>query len=416
MNYFRTQTTYICIHTHGTIIPTEQPNPNRTETTVSYLIPPTNLTVNKLSIACPGTTGFGDSPEYSKLKALLNKDPYITPEVVTPILIDTFNESKQSRIMYDRSLAMQGNSSYRDTTTSGVNCSAELENERIINKVYDIDTNDLPIGITIEIMNGQFKGQNILSYNFLRTNLPKLPIYDDDDDWYISNTNEKIYKKISLDNLLKILASLKLKNVYLLDPSCNVSGTSRDSRAFKLNYMRTKNQDPYQLSRKTTNSVTQVEMPTHTKRDQCINCVEETLKYGSNCCKGTGKLLATGATNISKGTNYLSQIPVSSMRMDSRTVKKYNQGLDYKQYDSVYIMVNGRRCQGNIRQVNGNNAIVDIDPDCSNGISTQTVSLDQLEKMGGRKIKTKRNKKGKMKNNKRNKTTKKYRRKRTLKK
>ena len=60
--------------------------------------------------------------------------------------------------------------------------------------------------------------------------------------------------------------------------------------------------------------------------------------------------------------------------------------------------------------------IVEIDPACSNGIRTQTVSLDTLKKIqGGRKIKTKINKKGKMKN-KRNNTTQKYRRKRTLKK
>ena len=162
---------------------------------------------------------------------------------------------------------------------------------------------------------------------------------------------------------------------------------------------------------------------------KCINCYDQIHESGINCCEQTGQLLETGAHNVSKGAKFfIPSASVKSQHMDSRyqysdqdqvrsermNPRYQDQGLN--QYDSVYIMVNGKRCQGNIQQINGNNAIVEIDPACSNGIRTQTVSLDTLKKIqGGRKIKTKINKKGKMKN-KRNKTTKKYRRKRTLKK
>ncbi len=377
------RTIYICIKTHGFIVPSKETNPNIVESTVSYLTPPRELIVTKFNIACPGTTGFNFSPECSKAKQLLDANPNIDQNTVLKTISEELQNSFPNRVKIDKTLYNQRANPFRDTSTNSSKYSGIIETDQLLNKIYQIDEDISKEIFSIDILNGQFKEQNILNYNFLQKNIKGFSKFFVEDDWFTLSNGTKVLYELSLTDLLLLLVNLKITNVCLIDPSCSINmgniTSARASRGMKRSYINS-----------LQNSNIQVDSSNSSSTNPCYNCVVGTVNAGINCCKKTA--------------NYLTTAPVS-MRMEQR----YNQG------DSVYIMVNGKRCHGNIRQINGNNAIVDIDPDCSNGISSQTVRLDQLEKMGGRKIKTRRNKKGKMKNNKRNKTTKKYRRKRTLK-
>ena len=378
------RTIYICIKTHGFIVPTKETNPNIVESTVSYLTPPRELTVTKFNIACPGTTGFNFSPECSKAKQLLDINPNIDQNTVLKTISEELQNSLPNRVKIDKTLYNQKANPFRDTSTNSSKYSGIIETNKLLNKIYQIDEDISKELFSIDILNGPFKEQNILNYDFLKQNINGFSKFFVEDDWFTLSNGTKVLYQLSLTDFLLLLVNLKITTVCLIDPSCSINmgnvESARASRGMKRSYINS-----------LQNSNIEINSSDSSSTNQCYNCVVGTVNSGINCCKKTA--------------NYLTTAPVS-MRMEQR----YNQG------DSVYIMVNGRRCPGIIQQINSNNAIVEIDPACSNGISTQTVSLDTLKKIqGGRKIKTKINKKGKMKN-KRNKTTKKYRRKRTLKK
>ena len=262
--------TYVCIRTHGSVIPNTEEKGEKQEKIaseiLSYLaVNPEELMVWKFNIACPGTTGLSFSDECIKASKILNplyntrqlaKSPLITPQIMTDTLLSVYEETIPERIDVNRTNTLdqqkteqetgirEPGARYRDT----VMCPAyrpiletnvrDFENTNFVNtdfvnKMFLLEE-DLSMELcSIDILNGPFKGMNIISREFFEIpefNLLHLSIpnrheqnYADPKNWLIIDKVPKLLKQISLFEIFVILKHIGLRSVYIIDPSCAVN-------------------------------------------------------------------------------------------------------------------------------------------------------------------------------------------------
>jgi hypothetical protein len=265
------EVTYICIRTHGTVIPnTEEKREKKQKIAsdiLSYLaVNPEELMVWKFNIACPGTTGLSQSDECIKASQILNplqntrklsSASHITPKNMTDTLLSVYEGTIPERIETNRTNTLNQQKSEQATgireegaryqdTVSCPNYRPILEtnvtdfentnfvNTDFVNKMFLLEEN-LSIELySIDILNGPFKGMNIISREFFENpafnNLLHLSIphrheqnYADSKNWLIIDKVPRFLKQISLFELFVILKYIGLRNVYIIDPSCAVN-------------------------------------------------------------------------------------------------------------------------------------------------------------------------------------------------
>jgi hypothetical protein len=236
--------TYICIKTHGTVIPNHL-NSKQTIASeiISYLsLNSSDLLVTKFNIACPGKTGFNLSPECEEVSKILNmpntrNNIASIPDLVTNQLLKIYEESIPSRIRDDTSNAVASMKSReivrRDVATcSNIRPTIENNETSFTNKMFLSEENIDTELFSIEILNGKYKGQNMISRSFfesndlinLQINSPYYQNYFDKSVWeMLSDNSDYVLKQISLFELFVLLKYLGINNVYIIDPSCAVN-------------------------------------------------------------------------------------------------------------------------------------------------------------------------------------------------
>jgi len=253
---------YICIRTHGAVIPNDEDREKGVLASeiISYLqVDPAKLIVNKFNIACPGKTGFNLSPECVEASRLLGmhytrRSLGVTSEEMTESLLQIYEESIPKRHVNDtanikevQKANLENHTSEaisRDVVCSGLGPTFETNETDFTNKMFLSDLVSSAELYTIDVLNGPFKGQNIIDRKFFIENeLASLDIshkyyqnYLDDRVWgtildaedgevVLDKAGEirQVLNKISLSELLVILKYLGMTNVYIIDPSCGVN-------------------------------------------------------------------------------------------------------------------------------------------------------------------------------------------------
>ena len=311
--------TYICIKLHGGVCTAENFNPNRVETTPNRIYPPRGLQVTKFNIAVPGTVGLSNSLECAEAKETLNRNPLISEDELTDIIFEVYKNDIPRRRKISKGLTK--GTIFTETSMGSIPKYPPLEpdNEnQLIEKEYTVDAtfdNNLH---SIEILNGKYKGQNILEESFFKNNILK-GIETTSDEWHtFYEENLTVFKKITLNNLLGSLLSLKLKNVYIIDPTCSNGiylTTARENRGLKYEVGRLQNFPS--LRRKTSGEISG-ENP-NSQQSNCTKCDDTTLSSQIyNCCAKT----INAVTSITKSN--ISQ-SVKSQKMEKREGGKKNQ-------------------------------------------------------------------------------------------
>jgi len=237
--------TYICIKTHGTVIPNTFTTKKEmiASEIISYLsLSPENLTVTKLNIACPGKTGFNLSPECIEASRILSKPKTRNasnnnPDFMTQRLLEIYEESIPSRLNDDRINAIESqlNKSivHRDVATcNNFRPTIETNETDFTNKMFLTEENVDTQLFSIEILNGPYMGQNIISKSFFENNglttfqtgSPYYQNFLDNRVWQpLSDSSDLVLKQISLFELFIILKQLGINNAYIIDPSCAIN-------------------------------------------------------------------------------------------------------------------------------------------------------------------------------------------------
>jgi hypothetical protein len=304
--------TYICINLHGGVCTAENSNPNRVETTPNRIYPPRGLKVTKFTISIPGTVGLNNSPECSTAKDLLRDNPLISADELTNIIFEVYKNSIKKRRQISKGLT-QG-TEYTETSMGSIPKKPPLEPDsenQLFEKEYIIDydfNNNLH---SIEILNGPYKGQNILEESFFKRNILK-GIKTTPDEWHtFDDENLTVFKQITLLNLLGALVALNIKQVYIIDPSCSNGiylKTARENRGLKYEVKR---QENFPNMRRQTSGEVIGENP-NIQQLNCNNCDDTSISSKLyNCCTKTANVVKD---TVMRAVNQ----PVESQKMEKR--------------------------------------------------------------------------------------------------
>ena len=233
---------YICINLHGGVCTAG----NTVKTSAEVLIPPSEISVQKLSITVPGTTGFNNKFEYSEAKELLKENPNITAEDMSKELIKAYKSTIKKRQDDDRywvDIERKENNDIinRDISLFNIKEQNFMEpNEfgQFIKKTYEIDKNYEQQMFSIEILNGPFQGENMISRDFLSMYIQFNKF--NKERWHTFDNGTTVLERIDLDEIITTLISLGIFNVFIIDTSCssNFNGsTARDERGLKRRYI-----------------------------------------------------------------------------------------------------------------------------------------------------------------------------------
>jgi hypothetical protein len=318
--------TYLCINLHGGVCTAENPNPNRVETTPNRIYPPRGLKVTKFNITIPGTVGLNNSLECSTAKVLLEENPLISADELTDNIFEVYKNDIPRRRKVSKGLTK--GTIFTETSMGSIPKEPPLEPDsfnQLFEKEYTIDDNFDNNLHSIEILNGPYKGQNILEESFFKTYILK-GIKTTPDEWHtFVDENLTVFKQITLLNLLGALVSLKLSNVYIIDPSCSNGiylKTARENRNLT-NEVRRQAKFP-NMRRQTSGEVTG-ENP-NTQQSNCNNCDDTTISSKLyNCCKKT-------ATVVKNTVMSVVNQPVESQKMEKREGGKKTRKLKFKKY------------------------------------------------------------------------------------
>ena len=314
--------TYICIKLHGGLCTAENTNPNRVETTPNRIYPPRGLKVTKFNIAVPGTVGLNNSLECARAKDLIEDNPLISPDELTDSIFEVYKNSISERRKISKKLTK--GTIFTETSMGSIPKDPPLEPDsynQLFEKEYIID-HDFDNNLhSIEILNGPYKGQNILEESFFKRNILK-GIKTTSDEWHtFVDENLTVFKQITLFNLLGALLSLNIKQVYIIDPSCSNGiylKTARENRGLKYEVKRQAN---FSNMRRQTSGEVIGENP-NIQQSNCNNCDDSSLSSKLyNCCSKTVNVVKD---TVMRAVNQ----PVESQKMEkreggNRTTRKY---------------------------------------------------------------------------------------------
>jgi len=439
---------YICIATHGAFISSRHQNSLLMRTEHSTISPPRDLNVTKFTIAVPGTTGQNFSAECKKAYELLKRNPDYPQEKMTQKLKEIFIESIPSRKATNQEWRDKKEAFWVDTAASP-SLSGKIETgSRFMNKSFQVDESPSSKLYSVKILNGPLRGSNIIEYDFLlRSGVDLYKLRINENRFTTLSNGKKLLIDFTLDDLFKILVELGINDVYIIDPSCNVDDEHLDetqqdfraNRAARRTY--TKNEGFYNNS--FDNPFTE-----NFVRDDDGNLVSENVLkkanedyYGqtnedydepvkNNCTPCKAGVKSSNNTDLGLPccptivNQYLGLTPKNTKQNTSSSYLQpptsYKNSIyssvpsgsnEFKQYDTVFVMLNGKMQEGSIRKISGIYAEVDFDPTTTDGVEFQVFKLDELRKnRGGSKTKRKRyNRKHKSKKHKNKKYhTKKY--------
>jgi len=280
---------YICIKTHGGVCTVESEK-GEVETTLEKIDIPKGLTVTKFNISIPGTSGLSLGEECPTVSKAFEDNPSISKEEMTNIIFNTYLNTLKNRREWTRKIRKNEPFENWDMifyTAPPENPDILIEPKsydpnKLLHKEYIVDDNYDKYLHSIEILNGEYKGQNILEQNFFLQNIlhgqrDKI----NPEEWHTFNEgNLTVLKEITIAELLDMLVKLNIKNVYIIDPSCsnNIYATSAtQERYLKRSYMKN-----YQDKRKQP-------------EQNCVNCVSKdsckiAAATGAACCIGSSML------------------------------------------------------------------------------------------------------------------------------
>jgi hypothetical protein len=218
------ETIYICINLHGGVF-----GSGPIKTSPELLRPPPELTIQKLTINIPGTTGLNNKLEYRAAKELIEKNPHVLPETMSRELIKVYKDSIPTRRRDDlywhnkEKEQDQRTAIYRDSTLCSIEGQQFMEPNskgQFFNKTYEIDTRFQDELFSIEILNGDFQGNNIINRDFIYMYFPGH--HFSPDRWYtFPNGGPTVLKEINLNEIIMILVGIGIFNVFIIDPSCS---------------------------------------------------------------------------------------------------------------------------------------------------------------------------------------------------
>jgi hypothetical protein len=430
---------YVCISVHGAFIPSR--STSYITSHVSTIDPPRGLEVMKFTITVPGTTGQNFSDECAKANTVLSKNPSYDPEKMTALLTKTFQKTIPDRKANSQLLRNDKESMFGDTAANSAGISGVLETGKLVNKSFQVEPTPSLKLYSVKILNGQYRGQNIIEYDFLSQMSILHALQIDDSRFETLKNGKKLLINFTLDELLNIILLLGIRYVYIIDPSCAVDDDNLESlranRYARLVYskdvnsgiMPDQNQFVDHYVRDSSGYLVPPDNTVKPKKGKQVSIPEiqenqENIESCKKCPDGKGSFSCCETVKEWLGMKtkepkyqqvqlqeseyqepepsphsaaYQEQYkyrdaPVKSQKMSSSG--------NFNQYEDV--RVNGKL--GSIRSINGNNAVVDFDDGSSN-----TYKLNEITKIGGSK-KTKKNRKNKK--TKKNRKNKKYLKKR----
>jgi len=234
---------YICINLHGAVF-----GSGLTKSSPELLIPPQEIRIQKLTINIPGTTGLNTKLEYRAAKDLIERNPDILPETMARELIKVYKDSIPARRVQDLYLHKKEKEEdkrraiYRDSTLCSIEGQQFIEPNSLgqfFNKTYEIDIRYMDELFSIEILNGELQGYNIINRDFIEMYFSGHHFTQD--RWYTFPDGTTVLKEISLQEIISILVEIGIFNVFIIDPSCSNnfdSATSTGQRAMKQSAMK----------------------------------------------------------------------------------------------------------------------------------------------------------------------------------
>lgn len=238
------EVTYICINLHGGVF-----GSGPIKVSPELLKPPPELSIQKLTINIPGTTGLNTKLEYRTAKDLIERNPDISPEKMSEELIKVYKSSIPSRRiddLYWHKKEQEENPDtaiHRDSTLCSIEGQQFMEPNskgQFFNKTYEMDIQYIDALFSIEILNGPFQGQNIISRDFIEMYFSGHNFSSN--RWYtFPNGGPTVLKEIDLNEIISILVGVGIFNVFIIDPSCSSnfdSSTARGQRGMKQSALR----------------------------------------------------------------------------------------------------------------------------------------------------------------------------------
>ena len=292
--------TYICINMHGSLYPT-----STDDYTPIKLANPTFMNVQKFTITFPGTTGLNDSPECKKAKELIQREEFVTPKRMETELMKVYNSSLSERKKDDSSIKKKSDPKQHigDISTVSIKYHEPMEPQQgvFFFKSYEIDQDYTADLFSVAILNGRFKGENILDYNFLSRYYPSI-IGADPSEFFTFQNGLKVLKEIELSELLHLLYSIGITNVFIIDPSCSNNIDAKNLREER----RMKRAEIQARAQKNSRSGTIITMqePAAASNSICKKCDTQVAAaaaaaIGATCCLGsmgfTAPVTVTGA-------------------------------------------------------------------------------------------------------------------------
>ena len=274
---------YICINMHGALDPSSSDDP-----TPIKLAAPRFMNVQKLSITFPGTTGLNDSPEFLRAKKLLDDEEFVTPKRMETELMKVYNSSIPERKNDDKNIKKKSDPKQHigDISMYSIQCQNRMEPQQGVFyfKSYQIDENYSRELFSVEILNGRFKGANILDYNFLSKYYP-LILGADPNNLFTFPNGLKVLKEINLSELLYLLYSIGITNVFIIDPTCsnNIEAENlREERRMK----RAEIQARVQNNSRSGTIITMQEPPANSICTKCDTAIAaaSAAATGVTCC------------------------------------------------------------------------------------------------------------------------------------
>jgi hypothetical protein len=215
---------YICINLHGGVF-----GSGPIKTSPGLLRPPPELSIQKLTINIPGTTGLNNKLEYRAAKELIKQNPQVSSETMTSELIKVYKDSTEPRRRDDLYWHTKEKEQDKRTAIHRDSALCSIEGQQFMepnsegqffNKTYEIDTRYQDELFSVEILNGDFQGNNIINRDFIFMYFPGHNFSPD--RWYtFPNGGPTVLKEINLDEIIMILFGIGIFNVFIIDPSCS---------------------------------------------------------------------------------------------------------------------------------------------------------------------------------------------------
>ena len=302
--------TYICINTHGALYPS-----STDDYTPIKLANPTFMNVEKFTITFPGTTGFGGSEECEKAKELTESEEFITSKRMETELKKTYFENIPKRRRMD-SIIKKSNLEEHigDVSKSSIPYHEPMEPQQgaFFFKSYEIDQIYTRNLFSIDILNGRFAGSNILDYNFLSKYYPSI-LAADSSEFFTFPNGIRVLKEIELSELLYLLYSIGITNVFIIDPSCSNNIDAKNLREER----RMKRAEIQARAQKNSRSGTIISMDEPSTNSICKKCPTTAVATaaaaaGIACCLGSMgasvPVTATGALDAAASVPIIQKI------------------------------------------------------------------------------------------------------------